>query len=75
LLWLEPNGDRKETGSKPVTGSIEAAAKRRRHGRMSLSEDIKDFGLDVGYSKVAITTSNSFPAYLGKPKVRYDMHG
>ncbi len=42
---------------------------------MSPSQDIEDFGLDVGYSKVAITTSNSFPAYLGKPKVRYDMHG
>ena len=75
MLWIEPNGDRKETGNKPVTGSIEAAAKRRRQRRMSLSEDIKDFGLDLGYSKVAITTGNSFPAHLEKPKARYDMHG
>lgn len=42
---------------------------------MSLSEDIKDFGLDLAYSKVAITTGNSFAAYLEELKARYDMHG
>jgi len=36
---------------------------------------MKDFGLDLGYSKVAIITGNSFPAYLEKLKARYDMHG
>ena len=42
---------------------------------MSLSEDIKDFGLDLGYSKVGITTADSFPSYIEELKARYDMHG
>ncbi len=42
---------------------------------MSLSEDIKDFGLDLGYSKVGITTADSFPDYIAELNSRRDMYG
>ncbi len=42
---------------------------------MSLSEDIKDFGLDLGYSKVGITTADSFPTYIAELNSRRDMYG
>ena len=42
---------------------------------MSLSEDIKDFGLDLGYSKVGITTAESFPDYIAELNSRRDMYG
>jgi len=41
---------------------------------MSLSEDIKDFALDLGYSKVGITTANPFPEYVAELKSRYQMY-
>jgi epoxyqueuosine reductase len=41
---------------------------------MSLSEDIKDFALDLGYSKVGITTADSFPDYAAELKSRYEMY-
>jgi len=41
---------------------------------MSLSEDIKDFALDLGYSKVGITTANPFPEYIAELKSRYQMY-
>ena len=41
---------------------------------MSLSEDIKDFGLDLGYSKVGITTADSFPSYIAELKARSKMY-
>lgn len=41
---------------------------------MSLSEDIKDYGLDLGYSKVGITTADSFPTYVAELKARYEMY-
>lgn len=41
---------------------------------MSLSEDIKDFGLDLGYSKVGITTADSFSSYIAELKTRYEMY-
>lgn len=41
---------------------------------MSLSEDIKDFGLDLGYSKVGITTADSFPSYIAELKARSEMY-
>jgi epoxyqueuosine reductase len=41
---------------------------------MSLSEDIKDFGLDLGYSKVGITTGDSFPSYIAELKARSEMY-
>ena len=41
---------------------------------MSLSEDIKDFGLDLGYSKVGITTADSFPDYIAELNSRRDMY-
>ena len=41
---------------------------------MSLSEDIKDFGLDLGYSKVGITTADSFPTYIEELNARYEMY-
>jgi len=42
---------------------------------MSLSEDIKDFGLDLGYSKVGITTADSFTTYIEELNSRRDMYG
>lgn len=41
---------------------------------MALSEDIKDFGLDLGYSKVGITTAESFPEYTAELNGRRDMY-
>jgi len=41
---------------------------------MSLSEDIKDFGLDLGYSKVGITTADAFPTYIEELNARYEMY-
>jgi epoxyqueuosine reductase len=41
---------------------------------MSLSEDIKDFGLDLGYSKVGITTGDSFPSYIAELKAKSEMY-
>ncbi len=41
---------------------------------MSLSEDIKDFALDLGYSKVGITTADGFPDYAAELNSRYDMY-
>ncbi len=41
---------------------------------MSLSGDIKEFGLDLGYSRVGITTADSFPRYIEELKSRYDMY-
>jgi len=41
---------------------------------MSLSEDIKDFGLDLGYSKVGITTADGFPDYIAELNSRHDMY-
>ena len=41
---------------------------------ISLSEDIKDFGLDLGYSKVGITTADSFPTYIEELNSRRDMY-
>ena len=41
---------------------------------MSLSEDIKDFGLDLGYSKVGITTADGFPDYITELNSRRDMY-
>jgi len=41
---------------------------------MLLSEDIKDFGLDLGYSRVGITTADSFPSYIEELKARYEMY-
>lgn len=41
---------------------------------MSLSEDIKDFALDLGYSKVGITTADGFPDYIAELNSRRDMY-
>ena len=41
---------------------------------MSLSEDIKDFGLDLGYSKVGITTADAFPDYVAELESRREMY-
>jgi epoxyqueuosine reductase len=41
---------------------------------MSLSENIKDFALDLGYSKVGITTADGFPEYTANLKSRYDQY-
>ena len=42
---------------------------------MSLSEDIKDFALDLGYSRAGITTADSFPDYIAELNSRRDMYG
>jgi len=41
---------------------------------MSLTEDIKEFGLDLGFSRVGITTADSFPGYITELKSRRDMY-
>lgn len=41
---------------------------------MSLSEEIKDFALDLGYSKVGITTADGFLDYAAELNSRYDMY-
>ena len=41
---------------------------------MSLTEDIKDFALDLGYSRVGITTADPFPGYIAELKARQDMY-
>ena len=41
---------------------------------MSLSEDIKDFALDLGYSRVGITTAEPFPEYIANLKARHEMY-
>jgi epoxyqueuosine reductase len=46
-----------------------------RYKVVSLSEDIKEFGLDLGYSRVGITTADSFPEYITELNSRRDMYG
>jgi len=41
---------------------------------MALSADIKDFGLDLGYSKVGITSADPFPEYSTELKSRHQMY-
>lgn len=41
---------------------------------MSLTEDIKDFALDLGYSRVGITTADPFPGYITELTGRQDMY-
>jgi epoxyqueuosine reductase len=41
---------------------------------MGLSGDIKDFALDLGYSKAGITTADLFPEYIAELKSRYQMY-
>jgi len=41
---------------------------------MSLSEDIIEFGLDLGYSRVGITTADGFPGYVAELNKRRDMY-
>jgi epoxyqueuosine reductase len=41
---------------------------------MSLTEDIKDFSLDLGFSRVGVTTSDPFPDYIAEIKARKDMY-
>jgi epoxyqueuosine reductase len=41
---------------------------------MSLTQDIKDFALDLGYSRVGITPADGFPNYIEELKSRYDMY-
>lgn len=41
---------------------------------MSLTQDIRDFALDLGYSGVGITPADGFPKYIEDLKSRYDMY-
>jgi len=41
---------------------------------MSLSEDIKDYGLGLGYSRVGITTADGFPEYRKELEARSDQY-
>jgi epoxyqueuosine reductase len=41
---------------------------------MSLTEDIKDFALDLGYSRVGITNADPFPGYIAELRARQDMY-
>ena len=40
---------------------------------MSLTDDIKDFALDLGYSKAGITSAEGFPDYAAELQSRYEM--
>jgi epoxyqueuosine reductase len=46
----------------------------RRLEQVSLREDIKDFALDLGYSKVGITPAENFPEYITELNSRYEMY-
>lgn len=41
---------------------------------MSLTSDIKEYALDLGYSDVGITTAEAFPDYIADLVERYDMY-
>ena len=41
---------------------------------MSLSEDIKNYALELGYSKVGFTTADSFPEYARELKARSELY-
>jgi epoxyqueuosine reductase len=41
---------------------------------LSLTEDIKDFALDLGYSKVGVTTADAFTEYIVDLESRYKMY-
>jgi len=42
---------------------------------MSLSQDIKECALDLGYSKAGITAADAFPDYIAELNRRRDMYG
>jgi len=46
----------------------------RRKKLMSLTEDIEDFALDLGYSRLGITTADSFPTYIAELESRRHMY-
>ena len=41
---------------------------------MSLTQDIKEYALDLGYSGVGITTADGFPSYIEELNSRYEMY-
>ena len=41
---------------------------------MSLTQDIKDFALDLGYSRVGVTSAAPFPGYIAELKARAEMY-
>jgi epoxyqueuosine reductase len=41
---------------------------------MALSEDIRDFALDLGFSKAGIAEAEPFPEYIAELKSRYQMY-
>jgi epoxyqueuosine reductase len=41
---------------------------------MALSEDIRDFALDLGFSKVGIAEAEPFPEYIAELKSRFEMY-
>ena len=41
---------------------------------MSLTEDIKTYALDLGYSRAGITSAEGFPDYAAELQLRYDMY-
>ncbi|NLE95193.1 MAG: epoxyqueuosine reductase, partial [Dehalococcoidia bacterium] len=41
---------------------------------MSLTRDIKDFGLDLGYSAVGVTTAEPFPQFIQEMTSRRDAY-
>ena len=41
---------------------------------MSLTQDIKDFALDLGYSRVGITSAAPFPGYIAELEAREEMY-
>jgi epoxyqueuosine reductase len=41
---------------------------------MSLTQDIKDYALDLGYTKAGITSAEGFPSYAAELRSRYQMY-
>ncbi|MDO8671732.1 MAG: HEAT repeat domain-containing protein [Dehalococcoidia bacterium] len=41
---------------------------------MSLTDDIKDYALDLGYFAVGVTTADPFPEYAKELETRYEMY-
>ena len=41
---------------------------------MSLTDDIKDFALDLGYSKAGVTSADGFPEYAAELEARREMY-
>ncbi|MFC1913015.1 hypothetical protein ACFLX7_02330 [Chloroflexota bacterium] len=58
---------------KPSTNKI-CEVKSIRESKLSLTDDIKGFALDLGYCRAGITTADGFPDYIAELKSRYNQY-